>query len=76
MRNHNRFQDLIAFTFFIFKIKEFVCMLKFSNIQVRENRMVSFKDVIWQVPYVDWLKMNIDGPIRGCPCNTTLRVSQ
>jgi len=42
-------------------------VLKIFNIQTREGRVVSFVDVIWQVSYANWLKMNIDGANRSCP---------
>jgi len=40
-------------------------MLKFFNIKTKESMVVSFKSVIWQVLYSNWLKTNIDG--LGCP---------
>ena len=29
--------------------------------------MVSFMNVIWQVPFANWLKVIIDGATMGCP---------
>jgi len=58
----------------------FFFVLKFFNIQIKEDRMVSFMDVIWQVSSANWLKVNIDGATKGCPslasCIDTFKGSQ
>jgi len=41
-------------------------LLKIFNIQTREGSVISFMEVIWQVPFVNWLKVNIGGVVRGC----------
>lgn len=46
-------------------------VLKFVNIQTKEGNVVSFTYLIWHVSSSNWLKINIDGIIKGCLDLTT-----
>lgn len=79
MGNHCRFQVSIAFTFVVFQIKELVNTTgnKYKKhmsynffdffwakfFQYLISRVVSFKDIIWQVLYANWVKVNANGTI-------------
>lgn len=41
-------------------------VLKYFNIQTREGMAVSFIELIWQVPFTNWCKVNIDGATKDC----------
>jgi len=41
-------------------------VLKIFNIQTREGSVVSFMNVIWQVSYANWLKVNTKSAAKGC----------
>jgi len=55
------------------KCKKYMSSIEFDSlllsifyIQTRKVTVVSFMDIIWEIPFANWLKSYIDGVIRGC----------
>jgi len=43
-----------------------ILVLKFFNIQIGKDMVVSFMEVIWYVPSANWLKVNTNNVVKSC----------